>query len=415
MTRFGLLSLVVVAAPNAAWACGGFFCDGGGPTRTTAINQNAERIVFVRDTAANEVSAYIQIRYEGDPVDFAWVVPVVSRPALDVADPGIFDALDQATAPVFIFPGPTGGGGGGGGGGSGFGCGGAMASSDRELAGGDDSADGDADADDTGVNVWGQGGVGSYETAIITADDSADLTRWLGENDYAVPPEAEPVIASYVAEGSFFVAIRLQADANVDTLEPLVIRYQGDEPCVPLRLTQVAATDNMGVLVWIVGDEQAYPYNYARALVDDDDVVLNPADRTTNYLDLLSGAVDAAGGQAFITEFAQPTSTLPDLSLPSGSYYGGYFEGSVEAEEIVRSGRYITRMYTEIDPQDMTLDPIFQFDADLTDVSNIHDFTQPSAAAGIAGGNVRYASVGAGLAPLALALGIGWRRRVQKR
>ena len=106
MSRFVLLSLSIVAAPGAAFACGGFFCDPG-PTNLTAINQNAERIVFVRDTEANRVSAYIQIRYEGDPVDFAWVVPVVSRPELDTADPNLFDAFDRATAPQFIFPPPA--------------------------------------------------------------------------------------------------------------------------------------------------------------------------------------------------------------------------------------------------------------------------------------------------------------------
>ncbi len=391
----GLSLVTTFVEPQAALACGGFFCDSG-PTNATVINQNAERIVFVRHE--DSVEAYIQIRYEGDPVDFAWIVPVVSRPQLDVADPNLFDALDRATAPQFIFAPPvSSGGGGGGGGGGGFGCSGAA--SDRSaMAGGDGDGDADADGDDDDVQVWGQDNIGSYETAIITADDSRDLTDWLEANEYTVPPEAGGIIDQYVEEGSFFVAIRLVANADLDLLEPLVIRYAGTEPCVPLRLTQVAAMPDMGVLVWIVGDEQAFPYNYARAIVDDQDVVLDRTTNATNYLDLVSRAVDAAGqGRAFVTEYAQPTSQLPDLSEDAYYYYGST-TGSQQAEDIVNSGQYITRLYTQIDPQEMTLDPIFEFDPDLADVSNIHDFTQASAsAAGIVERRTAYASV-----PLAL-------------
>jgi uncharacterized protein DUF2330 len=394
MKRLGLLSLAsigLVAAPRGAHACGGFFCDPG-PTYSTVINQNAERIAFVR--TSDTVTAFIQIRYQGDPVDFAWVVPVVSRPELDVADPALFDAIDGATAPQFIFPGqtfppPNDG--------CGVGCGG-MAS-ERAMAGGD-AGDGDADGD--GVTVWGQENVGPYETAVITADDPSDLTTWLGGHSYQIPPEAEGIIAEYVQQGSFFVAIRLQADAGLDLLQPLKITYQGTEPCIPLRLTQIAATPDMGVLVWIVSDDQAVPYNYARTAVDDAEVVLNP-DGTTNYLDLLSAAVDGVGGRGFVTEFAQPTATIPDLSQASGNPYYGYTTGSPQAEEIVRSGAYLTRLYTQMDPQEMSVDPIFTFDPDQADVSNIHDFRQASAAAGIGPGRARYAALGTVL-PLALAL-----------
>jgi hypothetical protein len=407
LRRLGILVLGLASSwlvPDSALACGGFF---QGPIEERVVNQNAERIVFSR--TEDSVSAYIQIRYEGDPADFAWIIPVMTRPQLDVADPALFDVLDWYTAPTFRFPRP-GGGGGGGGGGLEFGCGG---SASRGMDGGDDDMGGDADADGDTVAVWGEENVGPFSTAVITADEPEDLTRWLEDHEYRIPEEGYGIIAEYVEEGYFFVAVRLQADAGTDLIQPLVITYQGTEPCVPLRLTQVAAVPDLPVYVWIVADEQAYPYNYARAFVDDRQVVRIPGG-TTNYLDLVSEVVNAAGeGRAFVTEYAQPTERLPNLSQPFGDYYyGPTQEGSQEAEDIVRSGDYITRLYTQIDPQEMTLDPIFEFDADLADVSNIHDLTEPGASAGLTprrGSALAFALSGG--APIVIAIGLLFRRR----
>ncbi len=394
------LSLPLIVMPRSAAACGGLFCNQG-PSNTTVIDQNAERIVFVK--GRETVKAYIQVQYQGEPVDFAWIVPVQARPTLDVADPSIFNAFDQATAPQFVFPSPAFpvGAGACGPGASTAGCG---MSSEGAGAAGDDSyrVDGDEDPDGT-TAVWGTDNVGPYETAIITADEPEDLTDWLADHDYTVPPEAFGLIAQYIEEGQFFVAIRLQAQSGIDLIQPLVIEYAGPEPCVPLRLTQVAAQPDMGVLIWIVSDAQAYPYNYARALVEHDFVNLN-TDGTTNYLDMVSLAVDSAGtGRAFVTEYAQPVSAVPDLST----------FGSPQAEEIVRQGAYLTRLYTRISPQEMTIDPIFEMDPDLANVSNIHDFTQPGTSAGILAprrGTAYAAFLGAGL-PLAVAMGLAWTGR----
>jgi hypothetical protein len=398
------LSLTLIALPRPAGACGGLFCNQG-PSNTTVIDQNAERIVFVK--GRETVKAYIQVQYQGEPVDFAWVVPVQARPTLSVADPSIFNAFDQATAPQFVFPGQTfdGSAGACGPGAATAGCG--MAADG--AAAGDEAfrTDGDEDPDGT-TAVWGTDNVGPYETAIITADEPEDLTDWLADHDYTVPPEAYGLIAQYVEEGQFFVAIRLQAQAGIDLIQPLVIEYAGPEPCVPLRLTQVAAQPDMGVLIWIVSDAQAYPYNYARALVEHDFVSLDSNTGTTNYLDMVTLAVDSAGsGRAFVTEYAQPVSAVPDLSSVS-----------VEAERIVRQGAYLTRLYTRISPQEMTIDPIFEMDPDLADVSNVHDFTQPGASAGILAprrGRAYAAALGSGL-PLAVALGLAvtGRRRARR-
>jgi hypothetical protein len=37
---------------------------------------------------------------------------------------------------------------------------------------------------------------------------------------------------------------------------------------------------------------------------------------------------------------------------------------------------YLTRVYTRISPQDMTIDPVFKFNTALPDVSNVHDLSR---------------------------------------
>src|SRR5207247_6909017 len=36
---------------------------------------------------------------------------------------------------------------------------------------------------------------------------------------------------------------------------------------------------------------------------------------------------------------------------------------------------YLTRVYTRISPEDMTIDPVFKFDSTLPEISNIHDLS----------------------------------------
>jgi hypothetical protein len=37
---------------------------------------------------------------------------------------------------------------------------------------------------------------------------------------------------------------------------------------------------------------------------------------------------------------------------------------------------YVTRFFGRISPEEMTVDPVFDFDGDMDDVSNIHDLSE---------------------------------------
>src|SRR5688500_11668957 len=98
---FALVTFGTFAAEPAR-ACGGMFCSQSSPT---PIDQSAEKILFeVNDDGS--VTATVEIKYNGDPQDFAWIVPVSGTPDfVEVAEKDELLLLDLATR-VTITP-PT--------------------------------------------------------------------------------------------------------------------------------------------------------------------------------------------------------------------------------------------------------------------------------------------------------------------
>ncbi len=84
--------------------------------------------------------------------------------------------------------------------------------------------------------------VGIFETTTITSHDAKALQTWLSENGFAVPTNAEPVIASYIKDGWVFVATKVRRDKpdnETSTPHPLSFTFKTDKPVYPMRLTGV--------------------------------------------------------------------------------------------------------------------------------------------------------------------------------
>jgi hypothetical protein len=97
-----LLAFALTLLPSPALACGGMFCDAAQP-----VDQAAERIVFAwaeDETCANGlVTVEVQISYTGDADDFAWVVPVADVPELFLSNDVLFTTLANGTFPTFTL------------------------------------------------------------------------------------------------------------------------------------------------------------------------------------------------------------------------------------------------------------------------------------------------------------------------
>lgn len=405
--------------PGQALACGGFFC------QLTPINQAAEQIVFRQD--GDQITAMVQIQFQGEAEDFSWVVPVPSAPEFDVGSNTLFTDLELVTRPQFNLSF------------TGQGCPADVVSvADGSVA---ESTSTD-DASSSGVVVESVEDVGGYEVTVISGDNAESISQWLVDNGYDLSETGEQLLAPYVEGQMKFVAVKLQQNRGLGSIQPLIMKYQSSKPEVPIRLTAVAALEDMGVLIWLLGDARAVPENYMH--VTPNYTRLNwfagPLNAYASYQGLITDAMNEAGGQGFATDYAgrfpnlldsltQPNeiqdqlnrlSGSPDaefialsqnivsnpivtdtlttaLPLPSGRSAFDYLdqgfltsnytsaelsaaraavESDIQSEvieplqrslDVMGGNRYMTRLYTTLSADEMTLDPTFVFNSDMGD------------------------------------------------
>ncbi len=438
--------LGTMTSPLPADACGGLFC------QRTPVEQAGERILFATD--GENVTAHVQIQYQGAAKDFSWILPTPTEPTLGVGSEALFNVLRGATQPTFRVnidktEGKC----------ADFGMGRATATG---------AAAPSAAAEDSGVAVISQEQVGPFETAVLQANDTAKLKEWLTTNGYTVPAALDPLLDPYVAGKYYFIALKLQKDREAGDLQPIVFNYKSTKPGIPIRLTGVAATPDMGVYVWVLGKTRSVPENYRHAEINE--ARIDWPSGGQNYPAVVTEAMNEAGGQAFVTDYAGKSSgvqldaidpkaleafareltqktdpvafvqfalqnsyrlqqfvggaapamdrgfggggrimsflkrhvpkpeSLKDID-DSSFYYGitqyktqlaaaqfevNVMKVAVELEDtVIKPAReiramfdkhpYLTRLYTTLSPDEMTQDPMFVFNSEMGDVSNVHE------------------------------------------
>jgi uncharacterized membrane protein YgcG len=319
----GLTAAMVLTGGGGrpARACGGLFCNQPPPNPfdPLPVAQTGENVVFAMDGdpngGASMVTAHIQILYAGEAALFSWVVPVDAVPTLETGTDTLFTAMANATQPVFqlsqvtdgtcrTLPGSPGARDGG------SGTGGSTAAGSGGASGTGGSS---------GVIVSFQGAVGPYEAAVIQSEDPEALKRWLRDNSYFLGDDAAAIIDDYVFERKHFVALRLQNGKDVRSIQPIVLKFAGVEPCVPLRLTAIAAQNDMQVRLWVLGESRAVPQNFFELEVDQ--LRIDWLRGGSNYNSLLMEAANEAGGNAFAAEYAGPASVVGAAQLWSAQRF----------------------------------------------------------------------------------------------
>ena len=438
--RSGVLGIAAWAAsawlPSAALACGGFFCN-----RAQPVNQAAEGIIFA-DNGDGTVTAVIQIKYQGPSQSFSWLLPISSVPKADsdigVASDLAFQRLQAATNPNYSLTTTIEG-----------------TCLQNNFNGVPQSASGGTTASPTlnagpsgnGVTVEASGVVGAFEWTVISLDKStanpADVAvSWLKDNGYDVPSIGPEKLGPYLEAGLYLLALKLTKGADTGSIRPIVLTYEGTQASIPVKLTAVAANDDMGVLAWVLGKSRAVPQNYLSLELNE--ARINWFNASSNYNSVVIDAANDAGGQGFVTEFAGPNTRLKNLvwsssddanwnsfkggvsqsfseffnraygqygawdgfwdatrsavTLPASvafedfklcpncysaqiqfkpSEYLAALEKSVIApvklvQNLIDAHPEVTRMYTTLSADEMTLDPLFTFNPDLPEISNLH-------------------------------------------
>jgi len=302
------------------------------------------------------------------------------------------------------------------------------------------------------VTVEQELSVGPFKIQIVSSDNANEMADWLDENGYDLSDRGMSLLEPYVNDGMKFVAVKLRDRQTTGSIQPLIMQYQSDKPTVPIKLTAVAALEDMGVVVWLVSDARGVPDNYLHVVPNYTQLnwYTGPNNAYGSYQALITNAMNEAGGQGFATDFAGPVdndiidflSNAENLDQSLSRYdsftndadfltalYGGsrtealraaftrllplpagqneriYFEQlalasvytdeelsnareelrqafiDIEIEplrsstELLPEGRYLTRLYTTMSADEMTLDPSFVFNPDMEDQSRLRRAT----------------------------------------
>ncbi len=270
----------------------------------------------------------VRLTYLGSDPDFAWLLPLPAPPELSVGSDALFTQLRGATAPLFataaridgtcrqepscVRPdGSTP---------LSFGCGASSAPPSTGWMGPyvdagarpDVGQVGGWDAgarSDGGVDVFSEGQVGPYETAVLGAATAVEVLAWLDAHGYQVPSGSEDTLDAYARTGHVFVALRLATDATTSQIAPIVMHIPVEAPCLPLTLTAISTVPDLPITAWFLGRARVVPTNYS---------VLQSEYASSSYWDVpgfyasqTTRDIDALGGQAFATEYAGPTPRVP--------------------------------------------------------------------------------------------------------
>jgi uncharacterized protein (TIGR03382 family) len=98
--------------------------------------------------------------------------------------------------------------------------------------------------------------------------------------------------------------MKLANGEDASAVHPISLRFEGGEPCIPLRLTAIAAQEDMAIRVMVLADEPAAPQNWP--LVVPNELQLDWIRLAANYDDFVTQAIDEApvDGRGFVREFS---------------------------------------------------------------------------------------------------------------
>ncbi|HSO34638.1 MAG TPA: DUF2330 domain-containing protein [Labilithrix sp.] len=335
------IALVAVDVPVAR-ACGG--CFHATTDRGTSVITDHRMVLSVSTT---QTVLWDQVRYSGDPSEFAWVLPVRDGARIELARGELIEALDLATATTVKGPdiactttttssssssssSSSGGGSGSGGGCGGGGFGGSSNVTSLPTSGGGSS--GSSGAVDSGfqgnnvVEVVAQSVVGPYQAVTLHSKQGDALGAWLTTNGFDVPDAVVPIISTYVRDGFDFIALRLRPGVGVRAMQPVRVVTPGASPVLPLRMVTAGIGANVGLTLWVISEGRWHTKNFPDALVDTGRLAWDPAQNRSNYRDLAAEALAANGGRGWLTEYARA-----GIDASSGSYGSGTFVSGVES------------------------------------------------------------------------------------
>ncbi len=291
-----LLAIVSQLAAGPAAAFCGFYV----AKADAKLFNRSSKVVLARD--GNQTAITMASDYEGDPKEFALVIPVptfIERRQIGVVDTRTIDHIDAYTAPRLveyhdgdpcrpIFE--------------------ARRSTAVSLMPAPLSA---VAALRKGVTIEASYDVAEYDVLILSAQESNGLAEWLTENGYRIPDGAAAVLGSYIRQNMrFFVAkvnlARMKLMGN-GYLRPLQVRYETAKFMLPLRLGTVNAKGPQDLIVYALtrnGRVEAANYRTVKLPSGIDVPLFVKAEFGKFYKAMFDRAVERESMHAVFVEYA---------------------------------------------------------------------------------------------------------------
>jgi hypothetical protein len=239
------VAVAAILAQLAALTPAAAFCGFYVAQADAKLFNKSSKVVLTRD--GEKTSITMANDYEGEPKEFAIVVPVptfIERKQIGIVEMKTIDHLDAFTAPRLVeyfdgdpcAPPPM------------------PVAMSRALAG---RAPCEAAVDSAryrGVTVEATYDVGEYDVSILSAKESDGLVNWLTDNGYRIPAGAQGVLGSYIKQNMRFFVAKVNLDRMTlignGFLRPLQVRYETAKFMLPLRLGTVNANGPQDLIVY---------------------------------------------------------------------------------------------------------------------------------------------------------------------
>lgn len=280
-----------LAPSTPARACGGMVF----PGHAQRVGGMSQQEVFVAFTD-KDTTVVASAGYEGiDAADFAFLLPLPEEPVIVIeADPALFQALDEYTAPTvetYTFDSGSGSGG--------FGCGAGLRN---------DAAPGSGSGSSNGEVMVGQRGqTASYDWVVLGGTTGMAVAEWLEGEGYPLPADYATAIQPYV-DDSFFFAAKVRSEAIDGALRPIELHLHATMPEafeIPFGLAahSLSPGQDLGITTYLWYEGAILPENYGTGFIGPEEVTAL-SETETDYAQREQEILDSDPDGVWIIDFS---------------------------------------------------------------------------------------------------------------
>lgn len=315
-----------------------------GYTGKEKVSSDAQKALIVWHEG--EETLHIQSSYSGPASDFAWVIPIPSRPAVKRSSWSLFKQAEEATRPRItvekgvIFPGFK------------FGCSAPEVEVRKETL-------------PTGVRELESLDIRELHIDIVEASDSGGFLRWLRNHEYAVDEKAEPVLQRYIDANFYFIVTKISKSSTwakrkgvTETvsggLTPLAITFAAEKAFYPLAISTISSAPENELLLLTAAPQRLEPVEYGCTTLSHEDIekTIAPKLRESGNV-LFTTLVDFApaikAAQNRLEKPALVVECVAEMAWQGNNYSKLVSKKALFAGEHLR----ITRFHTFLKPEEM--------------------------------------------------------------